>query len=200
MKSQLALSRSGAVCEVFHLTALAIWFGAILMAGGSAAVMFPAAKNLGIRLDGYQELSAEHWRIAAGQIQQRIFFVSDAVQTAAAGLAFATLGLRLIGFGMAKPEKRAATTLRTASVGVAVLLACFYLFVLAPRMFTNAKGYWSHGAAGDVATAREFQSAFDEDHPTASRVISATAGCVLVAFAACAWSLAAPRRLPVGGA
>lgn len=179
-------------CDTLHTLALALWLSALVLGGASAAVMFPTMKSVHPSLADFPGLEADHWKIAAGLVQQRIFLVSDAVQFVAAIAAFATLGVRLIGVGVPRAARRPATVVRAAAVGCAMLLLSYHLLVLAPRMSDNLAVYYEHARAGRLVDAGAARGRFDADHPTAGRVLGATTLCVLSALVASVWSLARP--------
>ena len=91
-------------CDTIHTLALCLWLAALILGGASAAVVFPTMKSVNPMLPDFPGFEADHWKIAAGMVQQRIFFVSDTVQFIAAIAAFLTLGLRLIGLAPPAPS------------------------------------------------------------------------------------------------
>lgn len=181
-----------AIVVTSHVLSLALWLAGLLMAGVSAAIVFPTTKSLAPRLPAYEQYVGDHWKIAAGHVQQRIFLVCDAGQLIFGGIAFLTLGLMLIGVGVPRLERRASTTLRVLATAGALVVLCFYLIVLSPRMQRNLTAYWSNAEGGRQAEAEVAQAAFETDHPTASRAMSAIAACVAVSLVASVWCLAMP--------
>ncbi len=162
------------------------------MAGVSAAIVFPTTRSLAPRLPAYEYFVGEHWKIAAGHVQQRIFLACDAGQLVFGGAAFLTLGLMLIGVGTPRLDKRAATAVRVLATAAALIVLCYHMLVLSPRMQQNLTAYWSSAEGGRQAEAEVAQAAFEVDHPTASRALSALAACVGVSLVASVWALARP--------
>ena len=183
-----------AVCDTLHLTALAIWLGALMTGAISASIVFPTLRRLNPRLPDFESFTGEHWKIAAGQVQQPVFTWADIIQLAMAGVVFFTLGLRLVGFGVAQAPRRSATVVRTLAVSAAVVMFAYNLLVLAPRMYPHLKQYWALAREGQTQQAQAEADLFGEDHPTATRILSGTAACVLTAFVAGAWTLARKRE------
>lgn len=177
-----------------HVLSLALWLASLLMAGVSAAIVFPTTRALAPRLPAYEAFVGEHWKIAAGHVQQRIFLACDAGQLVCGGVAFLTLGLMLIGVGMPRLDKRTTTTVRVLATAAALIVLCYHLLVLSPRMQQNLTAYWSNAEAGRQAEANVAQDAFEVDHPTASRALSLLAACVGVSLVASVWGLARPSR------
>lgn len=182
------------MCDTLHLTALAIWLGALMTGAISASIVFPTIRRLNPRLPEFEVFTGEHWKLAAGQVQQPIFTWADIIQLGMAGVVFFTLGLRLVGFGVAQAQRRSATVVRTLAVSAAVVLFAYNLLVLAPRMYPHLKQYWALAREGHTELAQAEADLFGEDHPTATRVLGATAACVLTAFVAGAWTLARRRE------
>lgn len=172
------------------MCSLALWLGALMTGAISASLVFPSIHALDPRVPGFESFGGEHWKLVAGKAQQPIFGLTDLIQLGAGGLAFFTIGLRLVGAGVARAPRRAATLVRTLAVGVGVVLFTCNLMFLAPRMYPHLKSYWTLAAEGRTEEALVEEQAFNQMHPTASRLHAATSVCVLVAFVAGAWSLA----------
>ncbi len=179
-----------AVCESVHVLALAVWLGALMTGGISAALLFPAMRELDPRLPGFEGFGGEHWKLGAGRVQAGVFLFTDLVQLGAAGVAFLTIGLRLIGAGVERAARRAATVVRTVGVGAAVVMLTVNLMLLTPRMTPHLKAYWTLAAEGRTEEALAEAEEFASLHPAASRVLGGTAVAVIVALGAAAWSLA----------
>lgn len=188
--SPTSASRPSPLLETLHAAALSLWLCFLATAAISAAIIFPAAKKLNLSLPDYPGFEADHWRIAAGQIQQRIFFFCDSGQLICCILAVLTLGLLLV---LRKLPGRGTTALRVLTLSAASVVFAFYLMVLAPRMAVNANQYWSAAKSGDTAAASAAHALFEADHPTASNCLGATGLFVLTALIAGVYSAAAPR-------
>lgn len=183
-----------AVCETVHMLALAVWLGALMTGAISAAIIFPAMRELRPSLGEFAAFEGEHWKLGAGRVQARIFFVGDFLQLGAGALAFLTLGVRLLGAGVARASRTAATAVRTLGVGAAVVLLLVNLVILAPRMNPHLKAYWELAAAGRTPEALVEADAFASLHPAATRTLAGTGAAVLVALLAGAWSLSRGPR------
>ncbi len=167
------------VAHALHTTFLGIWTGAIVMTGAAAAIIFPQMKALAPTLPSYPAMPQDtHWLLAAGHIAARVFRIADTVQLACALVVLAT------GVMLARSRafsRSALGMVRAIALVAALLLAAYYLGVLAPRMTVHLHEHWRLAEAGDVAGARVHQDAFHADHPTSSRTLGATALCTLVA-------------------
>lgn len=180
------------VFECAHLVALALWLGVVVMSGVVAAVVFPLMKELDPTLAAYPLYTGEHAPLAAGRIAARVFLISDMAQYSAGAVVLVTT-IGLIGWLGWNP-RHLPTAVRALAVGAALLLVSYRVMVLAPRMDTTLRAYWDAAAAGRTEAAEASRAAFSADHPTASRVVSATAVAVLVALVAGAWGVQGPAR------
>lgn len=185
--------RTSPFLETLHLTALSLWLCFLATSAISASIIFPTARKLNLSLPDFPGYETDHWKIAAGQIQQRIFLFCDAGQLGACLAAALTLGLLLV---RRRVSRRPASGIRVLAISGASVVFAYYLMILAPRMNANAADYWAQARAGQAEPARAAQARFETDHPTASRCLAATAGFVLCAFVAGAWSISSPREEP----
>jgi len=178
--------------EAVHVTALGVWLGALVMAGITAAIVFPTMRALEPDLPNYAGYKGSHADLAAGMVQNKVFFAADVIQFGAGLLSLATI-IGLIAF-LGLPLRRISTGVRLVGLGAALGLASFWLMVLAPRMQTETQAYWRAAEAGDTAAAQTHRAAFEEDHPVAANIMTATALSVLVALGGGAFSAAGGRR------
>lgn len=168
------------------------------MTGAAAAVIFPVVKALDPTLPEYAAYTGPHWRLAAGHIASRIFLISDAIQLGCVILCGLTLGVIVLSSeAWTKPF---VTGLRLVALLAAVSLLTYAFAFLGPRMNTNMLTYWEAARNGDNETALAHQTAFDDDHPKASRVMVGSFLCAMLlttagAFAA---SSATGHRTPAG--
>lgn len=178
--------------ETLNLIALSLWAGALIGAGGAAAILFPTLKQLAPTLPDFAAFPDDHWKIAGGLVGVRLFVLADVVQLGAAcATILALIVTRLAGGTQAS---RAATGLRLVFMAFAWLLASYQIMVLGPRMQTNLNAFYAAAKAGQVDVARVNRDAFDADHPTASRVLGGTLLAVMGALAASAWGLSARKE------
>jgi len=186
MKSWRALS------ETIHLTVLGIWLGVLLMTGVAAAVLFPTIKQLRPTLPDFASYTGEHWRIAAGQPAAKLFVICDATQFACAMIG--AISLLVLVFVAKVKVRRPAMLIRIGAFLLAMGLLGAQFFFVAPSMHVNMLAFWQAAAAGDNTGAEVFRAAFDKDHPTASAILSSTAGCVFVSFMFAAWCSSTHER------
>lgn len=163
--------------ESLHLAAVSLWLGALVLAGATAAIAFPTMSRLDPRLPEFAAYPGPHHRIAAGQVMQRVFLVTDLVQVGAVFVAGVALSVLILRGHVALT--RPMTVVRAALLlGVLGLLG-YKLFVLDPRMSLSLRAFWSAAAEGRLEDAEAARRAFDADHPRASAVLSVLAGGVL---------------------
>lgn len=174
-------------CEVVHLLALAVWFGAVTMAAVVAAIVFPLMRRLEPTLGRYPLFEGDHAVLAGGHVGNSVFLVADIVQFACAGVVLATT-IGLVGF-LGWPMRRIVTGVRLLAIGGALLVVSYHLMVLAPRMNENLREYWALAEAGKTQEAETARAAFSADHPKARNTMGGTAALVLVAFIAGAWGV-----------
>lgn len=188
------MSRARPIAETIHLTALGMWLGAILMAGASAAVIFPTMRELRPQLPDFARYDGEHWMIAAGQPAAKTFLWADVVQMACATLCIITMGVLL--FRVKIPLRRPSAIIRLLALAAAVCILAFSAAYLRPQMELNMRGYWEAAIQGNNAEAAKFQQIFQSRHPLASALMKATALTVLVAMVAAAWNAVTPHVVP----
>ena len=182
--------RARRLAESVHLFGLTLWLGAVVMAGGVAAIVFPTARELDPTLPAYAAYDGSHADLAAGFLQNRVFALADGVQFLGAVLALATTIL-LVGF-MDLPLRRISSAVRLCGLGLALGLLSFYLLMLMPRMQENVRTYWAAAAAGQLDAAASSKAAFDADHPTASNTLKLIGVSVLVTIVGAGWSASTP--------
>jgi len=183
--------------EAIHVLALALWLGFLVASGAVAAVIFPLMRELDPTLSGFTGYTGEHWRIAAGQIAARIFFISDVVQFAAIFFTVTSLVLSCWVFGL--PLRRVSTMVRACALGGAALLAGYQLMVLGPTMNATSRDYWEAARAGDLENATRHRERFASMHPEATTALAGTALFVTVTLIAGVCSLAAGTDTGRGG-
>ncbi len=172
-----------------HVSALGIWLGAVLMAGATAAIIFPQSKALGLTLPDYAGYTGEHWRLAAGLIQARVFTALDLVQLVCCIVALLTLGYGL--FHRATPGKW-ASLIRVVSLWLLLLSLTIQFFFMHPPMDSAMRSYWDSARAGDNAQAAQYLATFQRFHGPATGLMAFDAAAVLVALAVGAWAGVSP--------
>jgi hypothetical protein len=174
------------LCEIAHLTSLAVWLGSLVMTGVAAAVVFPTLRGLDPTLPAYAAYQGEHWRLAAGHVASRLFLACDLIQFGAVLAAAFTFALSVLAFGL--PSRRVTTALRGALLVALTALLAYQFIILAPEMNASLRRYWEQARAGDTAAAERFRIAFEADHPLATRLLIADAALVLALLVTGLWA------------
>ncbi len=175
-----------------HLLSLGIWAGVLLMVGVTAAVTFPRMAELDVRIPAYEQYDGEHHRIAAGQVMNTAFTVSDWIGMACMLLAAGTL------IWIARQRVRArsgigpAFVLRCAALFCVVVLTLFQTFAFRPSLNNSFRDLWTAAEAGENARAEEIRTRIAPQHAKASFLL--TSQFVLVLLAGVAGGLDAPYR------
>jgi len=190
-----------------HLSALGIWLGVTAGVAATAAIAFPTARDLGVRVLDLPESAAMQHRFVAGAIAERVFLFGDTVGFGCAMLAAVSMGA-LLAMGAWSP-RRIGTIVRALSLGVALAAFASLLLIVTPGINAASKRHLAAARAGDVAAAGTHAEAVDDLHPLASRLIAAQAAGVFVALVGGLWSvsrragpdgdpaaIAMPARLP----
>lgn len=151
------------------------------MAGAGAAIAFPTMKAIEPTLGAYPLYSEPHWRLAAGHVAAKLFFVSDVVQLVCAPVAGLALVLLVLGRLVPWPSRLMAARLVVFTLLMAIL--SYRFFLLAPRMDRELALYRAAAQAGEMEPAAAHLAAFNADHPTASNVMVATFGLGAAAMA-----------------
>ncbi|MCW5769346.1 MAG: hypothetical protein KIT19_11750 [Phycisphaeraceae bacterium] len=178
--------------ECVHVIAMGLWVGSLGMAGAAAAIIFPTMKSLEPTLGAYPLYTEPHWRLAAGHIAAQLFFVSDIVQLICAPLAGIALVLLVLQRRVPWPSRLIAGRLVVLTLLMAML--SYRFFLLAPRMDRELSLYRAAASAGEMPVAETHLVGFNSDHPTASRVMTATFMLAFAGLALGAWSAASRRR------
>jgi hypothetical protein len=175
-----------------HIVAMGLWVGSLGMTGAVAAIIFPAMKSLEPTLGAYALYSEQHWRLAAGHVASRVFFVSDIVQLFCAPLAGIALVLLVLRKRVPWPSRLIAARLVVLTLLMALL--SYRFFVLAPRMDRALSDYRAAASEGEMDSASAHLLAFNTDHPIASRVLTATFVISLTGLGLGAWSASSRFR------
>lgn len=171
--------------ETMHLVTMGLWAGTLGMAGASAAIIFPMMRELDPTLTPYALYTEPHWRLAAGHVAASLFFVADIIQLFCAALACLSLVLMVLFKCAAWPDRAMAA--RFIVITLLLALLSYRFFILAPRMDQSLAEYRAAARLGDIATATTHANAFNDDHPAASNVMSATFVLVLTGLILGAW-------------
>lgn len=165
------------VLHVVHALALALWAAAVLMSAVVAASVFPLMKELDPVVPAYSAYDGPQSFIVAGHVAARVFLVADIAQFAAALLVIASFGAGVLLYG--RTAGRVLLGLRGIALAAAVSALSFHLLVLAPRMNAHLRDFWLAAQAGDNPRAATLRAAFQQDHPTASALLTAIGVSVL---------------------
>lgn len=173
------------LAECIHLTALAIWLGAMLMGGGVAAFVFPTMASLDPQLASYAAYPESHGVIVAGFIGEFIFFVLDATGLLAIFVAIVSLVTAAV-YRMSL--RRISTLVRASCLGLAMMALAYQLLSIAPQMKMYLDEFRMAAQAGELEAAAQARAAFRELHPLSSNVLAVTVLAVLGAFVSGVWS------------
>ena len=146
------------------------------MAGATAGILFTNMRTLDPLFGVFGSYTGDQSNIGAGFLQNRVFLAL-----------VATIGL-IVLCGL--PVRRPSSVVRLLSLGAAMTLVSYHLFVLTPRMQENAQAYWAAAEAGENEAAAAAHDRFDADHPTARRVLGGLSISVACLLASGAWSAA----------
>ncbi|USN99592.1 MAG: hypothetical protein H6810_02700 [Phycisphaeraceae bacterium] len=178
--------------ETVHAVSAGLWLGSLVMSAATAGLLFGTMRSLDPSFGFFSAYTGPQSDLGAGYIQNRIFLAGDVMQfIGATGSLAATIAL--IGFcGLSL--RRVSTGIRVFALGAAMALVSYHLFVLVPRMQTNAHAYWEAARAGEMDAATTAYDAFQADHPTARNEMLATTVVVALMLGAGAWSAATTGR------
>ncbi len=176
---------------------MGVWVGVLGMAGVSAAIVFPTMKGLDPLLGAYPLYTEPHWRLAAGHVAAKLFFVSDIVQLVCAPVAGLALVLMVLGKLVPWPSRLMAGRLVVFTLLMAIL--SYRFFVLAPRMDRELALYRASAQAGEMEPAAAHLAAFNADHPMASNVMGVTFGLGVAAAVLGIGSMVTASRSARGG-
>lgn len=186
----------GHCVNIIYSLVLALWFGGLMMTGLVAAMIFPTMRELGVQLDQFAAFDpTQHWKIAAGAVMEKVFFALDLVQGASVLIIVMLFILQITLLGHRLRSK--INLLRGLLIVVLLCTTAWHVLVLAPRMNSNLRQFWTLAESGGVdATghdAAHYQAAFDADHPTASTSLSTNAILVAGLVGVSAIALGRPR-------
>ncbi len=176
------------LAETVHALAGGLWLGSLVMSAAAAGLLFGTMRSLEPSFGAFAAYAGPQSDLGAGFIQNKIFLAGDIIQfIGACGVLGATAVL--IAF-CGLPIRRISTGIRLFALGSAMTLVSYHLFILTPRMQTNAQAYWRAAEAGDMDAAEKARDAFNADHPTARNEMLATTVSVALLLGAGAWSAA----------
>lgn len=179
------------LAESVGVTALGLWFGALVMTSATAGIVFPVVKGLNPRLAEFDAYTGEHWLLVAGRVMYNVFFAADVVQITCA--AFTGLSLAALYFVGDRAGSIWASRVRLGALTVAVALLVADLAWLKPQMNRALLAYWDAAKAGDNANAEVLREAFRSLHPTATALLLGCTLAVFVALFASVWRLCSAR-------
>jgi hypothetical protein len=188
------MSRFLRCLQLINVLSLTLWSGILVMAGAAAAFTFPTLKGLRLNVAGFTVPEADQWSLVGGMVAAKFFLVADIAGYVLGGLATVSLAILVFRRTSLPPVLHMSRThlaVRIITTALAMCILCYQLFILAPRMNENLKGYWSSAAASPTpetqSAAAKFKASFDVDHPEASKVLVALAIATLAASLAAAW-------------
>lgn len=174
--------------ETIHALAAGLWLGSLVMSAATAGMLFGAMRSLEPSFGVFAAYAGPQSDLGAGFIQNKVFLAGDIVQFIGATGALASTIALLAFCGL--PLRRISTAIRLFSLGAAMILVSYHLFILVPRMQENAGAYWRAAEAGEMDAAQTAHDAFQADHPTARNEMVATTLAVALMLGAGAWSAA----------
>ncbi|MFK7961996.1 MAG: hypothetical protein AB8G96_15890 [Phycisphaerales bacterium] len=175
-------------------SAIGVWMSSIAAAGIAASFTFPVLKKFQVTIPGWAAPESEHWRYAAGQVMDPIFFLVDLIQFVVAPLSLlALLAMRLTG---GRTPHRILGAIRLGALLVATGLFAWQGLGLAQGMRTGLRQQWDAAEAGDMVEAERLRAEFNGDHQLASSLLRFTLLAVVVAGVASAFDLAPAWRGP----
>lgn len=191
--------RLSAGLDGVYMLALGVWAGALLMVGATAAITFPRMAQLDPRLPGFESFEGEHHRIAAGQVMNLAFTVSDWVGLVAMAVAAACLGAVFV-FRRRSSDLGPALVVRSVAMGLLVVLTLFSTLAFRPSLNRSFEQLWTAAAAGENERADEIRERLAPRHAKASFLLTTQFALVLAAGAAGAFDSVASRRDGLRGA
>lgn len=185
--------------ESIHLLALGVWAGLLLMVGATAAVTFPKLAALDVRIPGFEGYDAEHHRIAAGQVMNLAFTVSDwlglACLLVATGCFGVVLRLRRKQRGVVGP----ALVLRIVALVAVAILSLFSTFAFRPSLNASFENLWAAAEAGENERAIEIRDKLAPRHAKASFLLTTQLALVLIAGLAGGFDAASQAEIKPSG-
>lgn len=169
------------LAEAGSTLSLGLWAGVLLMVGVTAAVSFPLMADLDVRIPGYESFDGEHHRIAAGQVLNRAFLISDWIGLLCLAVAIVCIGVL---WGMSKPDFRRARpglVLRLASLGVLAIITIFQTAAFRPSLNSKFEQLWGAAQRGENERAAEIRDRLAPQHAKASFLLATQFTLVLVA-------------------
>lgn len=187
------------LCEAVHGVAIGVWGGVLLMVGVTAAVTFPMMADLDVQVPRYSGFEGEHHRLAAGQVMNKAFAISDWLGLGclliAAGCLSAMWGANRSGFR----RMRVGLVLRLASIGVLAVLTLFQTLAFRPHLNNAFDELWIAAEAGENERAEQIRQSLAPRHAKASFLLTTQFALVLVVGLAAGYDAATFRPSDAGG-
>ncbi len=169
------------LAEAGSALALGLWAGVLLMVGVTAAVTFPLMADLDVQIPRYEAFDGEHHRIAAGQVLNRAFLISDWIGVGCLAIAVLCLALLWIVGKPAFRRVRPGLVLRLASLGVLSLITVFQTAAFRPSLNSKFEQLWGAAQRGENERAAEIRDRLAPQHAKASFLLATQFTLVLVA-------------------
>lgn len=186
------------LAESGSVIALGLWAGVLLMVGVTAAVTFPLIADLDVQIPQYEAFDGEHHRIAAGQVLNRAFLISDWIGVVCLAAAIVCIGVL---WGMSGPGFRRARpglVLRLASLGVLAIITIFQTAAFRPSLNAKFEQLWGAAQRGENDRADEIRARLAPQHAKASFLLATQFTLVLVAGVSSGFDGATRRREDTG--
>lgn len=181
-----------AATNAIYWLALALWLSAIVTAAVAAVSAFGILPDTPLVLEDFRAYAppddpGAHGRLAAGIVMERVFWIVDMIQFAAAPLVVIALLAQLLVLPL--PSRPWANRARTLAILIAAGTFIYQAAALTPGMNRELRAYWVAARAGELDDAREHHAAFNEAHPRAEMLYQVRLLALLAAIIASAPAL-----------
>ena len=175
------MSERRGLVDGLHLLALSAWLSALISAAIAAVNVFPTLRDMPLTLGAYPQVPAsDHWRYAAGEIMEGVFFLGDLVQFVAVPIVLVTLVLQHLRTPVQRPRLRIA---RTIVIALAAALFALHATTIAPPMNRLLRAQWAAAAEGDLAAAAHAREEFQTLHVRADGILRLNLVLILAGIA-----------------
>ena len=169
------------LAEGVSTLAFGLWAGVLLMVGVTAAVSFPLLADLDVRIPSYESFDGEHHRLAAGQVLNRAFLISDWIGLGCLLIALVCVGVLWFSGKPTFRRARPGLVLRLAALGVLTLITVFQTAVFRPSLNSKFEQLWGAAQRGENDRAAEIRDQLAPQHAKASFLLATQFTLVLAA-------------------
>jgi len=173
--------RSALPIDALHTLGLTVWAAALISAAVAALNVFPVLRNMPITMGAYPGVPAtEHWRFAAGEIMEGVFFTADLMQFVAVPMVIITLFMQM---SRARAAHRIRGRIRAGALIIAAMLFTLHATTIAPPMNRLLRAQWAAAAQGDTARIEAYRRDFHRLHVRADGILRVNLVLVLIGIA-----------------